>query len=239
MIRNLKALVLAMAALFVLSAAIASAASAQQGTLTSDGPVTLTGEETGPSGSNATTMFGLSIQCPGTTYTGHKYNETPHQFIPSGATTITLTPHYKNCVAGNFPVTIDMNGCDYVVHLGITTGGIADTYGVSFDIVCPVGQEITKTIFTNAADHAANKPFCILHIKSQAGLVGAHATDTTNGHIDISGVVEGVHIVRTKSASHLILCPEGTTATAKMDIDITLKGHNSLGSPTAVSLSHP
>ncbi len=56
MIRNLKALGLTLAAVFAMSAIAASAASAQQGTLTSDGPVTLYGTETGPAGSNAITM---------------------------------------------------------------------------------------------------------------------------------------------------------------------------------------
>jgi hypothetical protein len=130
MIRNPKALGLALVAVFAMSAMATSAASAQQGELTSkpvEG-VTLIGSETGEAGSNALTAFGLRIECPQSTYTGHKYSETPHTLIPNGATTVTLTPDYKeenhNCRSfpGNFPMTVSMNGCDYVLHFGETTG---------------------------------------------------------------------------------------------------------------------
>lgn len=50
MIRNLKALGLALVAAFAMSAVTTSVASAQQGTLTSDGPVTLKTNELGIAG---------------------------------------------------------------------------------------------------------------------------------------------------------------------------------------------
>jgi hypothetical protein len=252
MIRNLKALGLALVAVFAMSGVAVSAASAQ-GKFTSDGPVALTGTETGGENANAWTMFGLKTQCPGSTYTGGKvltHAETTgpppktHELIPNGSATATITPHYKqanhNCkVNGVFPATIHMNGCDYVVHLGATKPGI-DTYAVTFDIVCPPGKEITKTVWTTTDLHTSqpNSPFCVIHIPPQVGLTGAHVRDTTNGNIDLEGTIKGVSATRTVSATHPVLCPHSTTTTGEIDIDITVSGHNGAGGATAVSLSH-
>lgn len=237
MARNLKRLGFVLAALVALSVVGASAAPAQQGKLTSDGPVTLIVEETGGVGANAWTMFGQRTECPGSNPVGHAYNVTPHGLIPNGATTITFTPNYKNCIGSfGFLVTMDMNGCDYVAHIGATTGGVAGTYGATFDIVCPPGQAVTKTVFTNAATHASGTPFCVIHIPPQNGLAGAHVTNTANGHIDFAGTVEGIKATRTASATHPVLCQHTTTETAKLDIDVTVRGTN--GGPTSIGISH-
>jgi hypothetical protein len=245
MIRSLKTLGLALVAVLALSAMAASAASAQQGKLTSDGPVTLIAAETGAAGANALTAFGNRVECPGSSYTGHKYNVTPHALIPSGETTITVTPHYKqtagNCKAvtalGTFRATVDVNGCDYVMHLGATTGGVAHTYGVTTDVVCPVGKEIEITVFTNEADHTANKPFCVQKVPAQTGKPGIHATDTTNGHVDLAGTVTGLTVNQPASASHPFLCSAKHTLTGEFHLDVTGRGVNSLGGATNVSIS--
>lgn len=245
MTRNLKTLGVALAAVLAISAVAASAAVAQQGTLTSDGPVTQIATQTGGAGSNALSAFGLSIECPGSTYTGHKYNVTPHAFIPNGAVTATLMPYFKeanhNCRAnpGNFPLTIDLNGCDDVVHLGETTGGVAGTYAVTLDFVCSVGQEVAVTMWTTTTDETKpTEPFCVLHIPPQTGLKGLHVTDTGNGHVDFNGTIEGVKSSMVKS-THAILCPAKETTTGKISLDLTGSGLNSVGGATAISLSHP
>lgn len=248
MIRNLKVLGLALVAVFALSAVAASVASAQQGTLTSDGKVTLKGEETGVE-QNFLESFGLKVQCPGSSYTGHEYNVTPHVLIPSGATTVTLTPHYKqtnhncNVTPGNFKATIDMNGCDYVAHIGETTGGVAGTYGVTFDVVCPANQSITVTVWTTSALETSepNNPMCKLHVRGapfNQGLKGAHITDTGVGDGTLTGTVEGINVQKTKT-THALLCPTAETNTGKFGLDVTVKGLNSVGEPTNISLSHP
>jgi len=246
MIRNLKALGLALVAVFALSAVAATAASAQ-GKLTSDGPVTLKGGEI-VSGNDILKALGIEVKCPGSTVTAHAYNTTPHGLISSGATTLTVTPLYKqtdalgkiNCKAAGLPTTVDMNGCDYVVHIGATTG-VADTYSGTIDIVCPVGSEITLTVFTTEADDPS-KPFCILHIKAQTGLTGATAVDTTKGSIELKGTVTGIHVTRTNvsKTTHLVLCPDGTTtATGSFIVQDLITGVNSLGNATTIGLTHP
>lgn len=252
MIRNLKALGLALVAVFALSVVAAPAASAQeQGELTSDGPVTLLATET-TEGSNSLAAFGLTIKCPGSTITGHKYTteaETKgipknHTLLPNVSTTATLTPHWKeaneNCRVnpGNFAATVDMNDCDFVIHLGKTTGGVAHTYGVTFDVICPTGKEITVTVWTNNTDHtAATTPMCILHVTAdQTGLEGAHATYLTNEKVRIHGEVKGIHVLKTKT-THSLLCPEATTADARFNLDMTVEGKNSEGLATGITIT--
>jgi hypothetical protein len=245
MIRNLKALGLALATVFAIGAVAASAASAAQGFLTSDGPVTLNGVETGAVGANQLTAFGIGVECPGSTYTGHKYNVTPHQFIPTHATTFTLTPDYNqpNCQLHGLTLTatVTMNGCDYVAHLG-ETNGPADTYNVTYDIVCTTSREdktpedITIEAWTAGESHN-NAPVCVIHIPEQAGLIGGVAKDTTNGTIDLTGTVKGIHATETASTSHPSLCPGGTTENAKFDIDANITGRNEAGGSTEIGLS--
>jgi hypothetical protein len=251
MIRNLKVLGLALAAVLAMAAVTASAASAQ-GKLTSTGPVTLTAVEKvgAPITDNRLTAFGSFVQCPGSTYTGHKVltlKETEelkkHQLLPSVSTEATLTPHYKqtdhNCTGPLGTVaTVDMNGCDYVIRLGATTGGVAGTYGVTFDVVCPTGKTITVTIWLNTDAHTAepDNAKCTLHVGSQSGLHGAHATDNGNGTVDIKGTVTPITVTQTR---HSILCPSGThTSEATFDLNVTVSGKSELGGPTNISLSH-
>lgn len=248
MIRNLKTLGLALFAVLALTAVAASAASAQQGKLTSEKgvPFTLTGTETtGEGETNALTAFGLTIECPGSTYTGHEVKTTAHKLIPNGAIDATITPHYKqanhNCrVQGlNLPVTVDMNKCDYVAHLGVTTGGVAGTYGVTFDIECnAVGEDITVTVWTTNALETSepNNPMCIIHVPQQTGLKGAHARDTGNGHVDLIGTVEGIKAVKTKT-THAVLCPAAETTVGKFDIAVTGAAHVEGGASTKISIS--
>lgn len=238
--RNVNILGRTLVAIIVISAMVAPAASAQ-GKLTTISPVTLTGMETGPAGSTALTAFGLRLECVGSTYTGHAYNVTPHGLISNPATTFTLTPHYNQpfCRAnpGNFPATITMNGCDQVVHIGATTGGVAGTFAVTVDLVCPAGKEITITMFTSSTKHLEGKPFCTLHIPSQAGLVGAHATSTVGGDFDLAGTIVNAKVAKTNAGEDALLCPSQETSAASIDIDVTFKGINSLGEPTNIALS--
>jgi hypothetical protein len=250
MIRNLKTLGLALAAVSALSSVAATAATAQQGEFTSDGPVTMKATENAGT-TNALTAFGLTVKCPETTYTGHKYNVTPHELLPNDVTTATVTPHYKqvaangdaNCRAtpGNFPITVHMNGCDYVVHLGATTEK-ANTYAATLDIVCPAGKEITLTGWTTDHEHTTGlSPFCVLHIPPQTGLTGAHFTDTTNGTVDVSGALESMKATKTNNTgaadTHTVICPETTSTTASFHVNVTTKGLNGEGGSTSVGIS--
>jgi hypothetical protein len=237
MTRNLKALGLALVAVFAMGAVIASAAQAQQGTLTSTGPVTLRGvNEAGQV--NALTAFGSEVKCPNALYTGHKYLETPHKFLTNGATTVTITPHYGTGCTGplGVPATVDMNGCDYDFHILETTGG-GDTYGIRAFITCPKDVHISITFFSSKANHEANKPFCHTVItENPLGYLGLHVTDLTTGHLTVSGTIENITAHKVDGG---FFCPEETDTKAKLDLSINVEGRNEAGATTKISLSHP
>jgi hypothetical protein len=245
MTRNLKALGLALVAAFVMSAVAASAASAQQGTITSDGPVTLTLSEI-IAANNYFKAFGLEIRCPGSTMTGHKVTTTPHTTIPVGSIEATLTPKFVNClILGlNWTATVTMNGCDFDLKVGETTPvGTANTYGASASLTCPQGQEVTLEIWTPGKHNGVNPPMCVIHFGEQLDKTGPHLTDTTQGgtanDIDLKGVFTGIVATKTASAEDPILCPHATTVTGELGIDITIKGDSAGGAATGVGLSHP
>jgi len=232
MIRNLKVLGLALVAVFAMSAMAASASSAS--VLTSDGPFTLTGSETGGTETNYLEAFGLKTKCPGSTYKGEAEGGGD---LASGATTATLTPTYVNCTTAGFPTTVDMNECDFVVHVGAAGA-------VTGDETCGEEEDITVTVFFNATDHANNVPFCTLHMDPALNQ-GLSGPTLSNGggspsDLNLTGAFEGVHVVATDPGIHPLLCPGTgslTTNTAKLVVDATVTGDNSSGTATAVSVS--
>jgi hypothetical protein len=254
MIRNLKILGLGLVAVFALSAVTASAASAQVGTITSTGPVTLTGTQTGAKNENSLTAFGGVVTCANAKYTGHKtlteaqtISGLKHEAVPNDTSKVTITPHYGSCIttqAGiEFPTTVDMNSCDFHFDLGVTIA--ANKYKVKAAEECvkkvpenPALETIKITVFANAAKHTANEPFCVIDITKQTerGETLA-ATDTLNGTIDITGTIEGIKADR-ESPTGSILCPKEETKTGILHIDATITGDNVGGAATTVSLSH-
>ncbi|HET9162454.1 MAG TPA: hypothetical protein VFN89_03280, partial [Solirubrobacterales bacterium] len=219
MIRNLKVLGLALAAVFALSAAIAASASAETpGVITTDGAeVTLDGTELGGVAENffEYPTTGVRVHCPGSTFPGHKINATPHQPVPNKASEVTITPEYRNCTSqNNQAVPIDMNGCDYRLYDATTTGGVAGTYGVLVDIVCPAGKQIEITTM------------CRINVPAQNGLTGFHLTNTPTEDLDLSGVAE----------VNTTLC--GFPAVTEQHQNLTITGTNAAGGSTEVTLSH-
>lgn len=235
MIRNVKALGLALIAVVVLSAVAAQVASAQ-GKLTSDGPVTLVGQVTGPVAENSFTMFGGSTICPTLNIGGHEVAVTPHKPVPDGATQITVTPHFGPCTSLGFPSTVDMNGCDLVFDLKETT--VLSTYRVTVTYECDVGKHPVVTIFSSAAKHTANEPFCQLEFTpvTDPGKQNVTARNTAAGHIDITGTIEGLEAHK-KSPTGSILCPSETTTAGVIHMDMTVEGRNGGGQVTGISLS--
>jgi hypothetical protein len=235
MIRNLKVLGLALVALFAFSSMAASAAFAANGLLTSDGPATLDATEI--SGQlNVGTMFGGQTQCPGSVGTGHEVGSTTNG-VPSGSSNITVTPdlNQANCVAvisgTNHKMTVTMNGCDSVVHIG-ETNGEADTYKGTGDIVCPAGASIIEDVYFSSSNE--NLKVCEITIGPQTGRAGATVKDTTTGDLEIHGTTKGITASQTGAG-----CVGGaTTTTGELHANLTVKGTNAAKANTNISLSH-
>ncbi len=206
--------------------------SASASVITSDGPVTLEIVETGEAGANALTLFGGEIECPGSVYTGHKYG-VPYEYIPSGSSTITITPLYnqESCTTGEFPATVNTNGCDYVLHFG--TAHLPSTHDLTADIVCPKESAIYIEVF---AGESHGLRVCTQTIEAQSGLegglLGAHATDTA-AYEDI----DFVGSFRFIAASQSGLCGSSSTESAELHLDLTAVGVDELGSATGIEIS--
>ncbi|HET8862665.1 MAG TPA: hypothetical protein VFM94_05385 [Solirubrobacterales bacterium] len=231
MIRNFRALGLALVAVFALSAMTASAASAQtQGTVTTnDGTAkTLLGtvDEEFLTG-NSFTAFKEVVECVKTKYTFHKWNVTPHEAVPYKATTMTVTPHYSECYLfpGKFPATVFMNGCDYVVHIGDTTGLSGNEYKATLDVVCPPNKTIQIGIYSGAA-HSVR--VCTWDITSPTGVGGAewvHQKDFDDS--DLAGSFKPIKYDKTG------LCGNATDNEGKFDVNTTIEASDS----TAVTIT--
>ncbi len=241
MTRNLKVLGLALVAAFAMSAMVASAASAQVGVVTSDGPFTLKGVPRAGSeaSANSLTMFGQTFTCPNATYTAHKVAVTPHEKIPNNSSSGTITPTFGICNLGpTIKATIDLNGCDMVADLGKTTG-IADQYAVTSTIVCPTGKHGVITMFTNEKFHITEKKsFCHITITEAASYDGVVETDNTNNTFSLTGEVKNIaadkEIISGTDEDVGILCPKETTALGSLKIDVTITE----ASGTPIKLSH-
>lgn len=222
----------ALAAILAIGALAASVASAQQGKLTSDGPVTLEGIETGEVVNNAYTTFGMGVECPGFSLTGHKYNVTPHEFISIGSTTLTITPHVKLgiCYIGigsPQPTTWLMNGCDYVLHIGTTV--TADEYAVTTDLTCPPGKHVQLEQFN---EHPGGVRLCTYTIKPQNGIAGPRLiTNTAADDVNLAGTFKNIHLERSG------LCGSATTATGEWHVDMTFKGKSTIGATTGITVT--
>lgn len=223
MIRNLKALGVAMAAVFAMSAVMASAASAQQAYLTADTALAgIDGKDIGAASANRLTAFSTYTQCSEVNYSGSILGESSDH-----GTTATAIPDYKGCKSSalGFGTTVAMNDCHYIFHLGETTGE-GDTYGVQSTLICEGegNPEVTINVFGS---------HCTITITpSEAGYSGLHATDTTEGDIVLNGTVEGIKAHATGN------CPEtGTTENAKLDTNVTVTGDPEVGEGAELGIS--
>jgi hypothetical protein len=224
MIRNLKMLGIALVAVFAMSASAASAAS-----LTSDGPVLLTGTDL--------TAFRITFKedqeyyCD-THYTIGEKNVTPHGLVKNPLTTLTMAPQFDDCEmvigATEGPGTFTMNGCDFVLHIGETLGE-SGAYGTTLDFVCPVGKEIEFHSYSNES-HTTS--VCTFKLPAQTGLTGATVKSSSEG-ITLNGTFGGIHDTRTG-----ILCGgTKTSETVPLEVDALITGKNEAGAATSISLT--
>lgn len=224
MFRNLKAVGLVLMMAFALGGLTAATASAQEeeAWLTQDGPVTYTflHKEVG----KIFLTFAEKYDCPGSIYTGHKITTTPHVPAPAKSDELTITPHYKNCAAGNKKVTVTMNGCDFEVELKVAGG----KFRFKVFIVCPQGKDIVEDVYASATDE--NVKVCEIHTGAQE-LAGTVPVEEKSGKLVTEGALKGIKSTRTG------LCGAGESKEGEMTFDTEIEGKNETGEFTAISLS--
>jgi len=156
MTRNLKALGLALVAVFAMSAVMASAASAESAfKFKSEGtPTKLTGKQ--HAGNDVFTTHTGTVSCNEAKYSGEQ--------VGTEVSEVTVTPVYSECKAfGLFNVPVTTNGCVYTFKTGTKTGA---TYAGSVSIVCPEGKVIE-----------VEAPGCTVTVGSQANVGGITFTN--------------------------------------------------------------
>ena len=149
MTRELKILVLPLVVALAASLAWASAASGTTQFHIGSPPeaeAVLTGGQEGSS-NTFDVQFG-EVKCTTAKYTAATELAT--------FTTITFAPTFEGCTLAGVTTTIDMNGCDYLLHVN----NEGAPYKGPLDIVCEAGKEITVTGGTK----------CTVHIPPQTGL---------------------------------------------------------------------
>ena len=165
MTRNLKALGLALVAVFAMSALTAGSASAAE--------FHSEGTETTVIASQVTThVFETTageVTCAKATFEGNQAAKT--------ASSITVTATYKECHFNFFgskvAATVNMNGCDYTLYASGTA-----------DIVCPKVNEVQKEVEVTGAG-------CTVKVPGQTGLKSVSYTNNES-HIDITPNLSGI-----------------------------------------------
>jgi hypothetical protein len=230
MIRNLKALGLALAVVFAMSAVAASAASAEV-FLTGTGAVEA--EATDPAATFATAV-GTKFVCHAI-YTVGNVDETEspgiHPELVLPATELTITPHYTGCHSFGSggselgPATVTMNGCDFDVAL-ITQP--ANTVSGRWKVTCPGSSKIEIHVYTNST-HATN--ICTFTVFPQEDLTGGKAVDTGNT-IALSGNVPNIAMTRDN-----LLCGGTVNQTATLSLGGAVQGTNANGEEVNLDLT--
>jgi hypothetical protein len=144
MMRNLKTLSLAIAAMLALGA-MASAASAAEEFHSESASTELKGEQ--PAEFNDKWTFDAgTVECQNVTYTGTISSAT--------ASEVELSPSYSGCTAAfGASVTIHMNGCDYadtaLTHVKCPAGKVAEITSPGCTITVPPQNGINGVVYDN------------------------------------------------------------------------------------------
>jgi hypothetical protein len=223
MTRKIKALGLAMFAVLAMSAVVASAAQANANAkFTAPAYPTTAFATDAVKGNQFFGSFGTVFEC------GHVEF---HGILPAASSTLTLNAGYKECtVAKVLPATVNMTSCDYVYHVGQTTG--VDQYAGSGSISCTVpGDAIDITIYASHAAHTAGTPICHVTFKAQGPLPGLTLTVNTGpvNNFSISGTLAGMAGNQERKSA---FCPAGTEEKAgkyTFKTPVPIKGSNPVG----------
>ncbi len=183
MIRNLKALGLALVALFAMSAVVASSASAVTNITTTSGPYPkhLIADDIGVE--DIFKVGTSEITCHGETYTTQ---------LEGPSTSIEVTPEYgETCRTKTSPhwnVTVTENGCK-IKFAVVAHGAVTDEDKVSAEVVCAAGKVIEIHHFAeNVTPHSSLRCTNTVHAQKAGGTLTATSL-TATGDIELHGTV--------------------------------------------------
>jgi hypothetical protein len=187
MIRNLKALGLALVALVALSAVVAGSASAAGERFHSEvEPTIITGTSTN---THVFAASGATVECTGATFSGTSTLKTE--------TTQTVHPTYSGCTFFGEPASVDTTGCNYVFESETVAGKMPA------EIECTAGYAIKVT-----------SPGCTLTFGPQKNTGGLVVTNEGAGTTRDTKTISETGATFSKSGP-LCFAISGTTGTYK------------------------
>lgn len=220
MIRNFKALGLAVMGVLALSAVAASGAQAELTKFTSSEgyPVTLSGENAGVSSVALSIAGGVrTVSCGKVGLSKVLAAET--------ATLEGLTAKYEECTGnGETTATIDMTGCTYTLAT-FNTRPSSGAGNATVSIACPAGTAIDIRIYSKGKEHIEANELCRYRIPAQmlTGLLDwhNHNTGTTTEDLEFTTNFLVAQIVERVKGT-LVACGLGTTdATYSGNVTVT------------------
>jgi hypothetical protein len=230
MIRNLKALGLALVAALALGAMGASAAQATIG----NAQLTIEGGSGFIHGKDEVAMQYTRNGRVKTCATGHYKSST----VTSGDTSITVTPEYSNCTSAGLPATVTTNGCSYILTLTADPG---HTFTAITHISCPPGKVIETHIYSSAHNHATGLSLCTYHVgaqsnKTEISLTNKAAGGTTPKDWITADITIG-GIVSTRTSGSELLCGNELDNAGTLHATAELKGTSHVGLPAGITIS--
>jgi hypothetical protein len=245
MTRNLKALGLALVAVFAMSALTASAAQATPkftGNETPSGkPAHTIGTGTTNTGSIEKIVAGAgTLECHVTYETTSLTGEDTELTVKPTKFTTPGTTENGHCntvsLGSNFKTDVDFEGCDYVFHSGVKLA--ENEYTGTVDIKCPEGKSVDIKV-TNAS--ATTK--CTLRVPAQNGLKHViYRNEKENKPIDVIVQATVVEMKYIQVEGGLLGCGrangtyEGASG-ATYSGEVTLQGEDTVKNPLDVEVS--
>jgi hypothetical protein len=234
MTRKLKALGLALVAVFAMSAFSAAAAQAEKGAvLTAEKyPAKFDGTQTTPVIMN---RGGRQTTCAGATVTTE---------IKSPATTGSAAPVFENChttiLGTKMPITVTMNGCELVLHATADFAGGAHKYTAIADLVCPEGKLMETHVYANSTKHLENVSICTYKTPPQSGFKGVEVTNKpaaegTKDHIEVHINISGITTLRTSGSA--LTCGAEHDSNTSLTGSILVQGTTEAGEPNGLTVS--
>jgi hypothetical protein len=229
MTRLIKTLGLAISAVAALVAVMAPAAQAETGVLTTAGfPSIVTGEKINPA--PAFIVGGVrTVSCATADLDATLFGPTDP---------VTFRPTYEGCSSepGFTPVTVTLNGCDYVIGFGKpgTTNQPASTGTMHAWVNCPAGQVIEIHVYENAFAHAANVSTCTYDIGPQGPVPAGIYHNTAHAGMvpDVAATISAKFTARSTIGAGGVICG-GDPVTEHLPITVsgnyTLRGFQDFG----------
>ena len=215
MMRKIKALGIVVGATLALSAALASAAQAETGVLTTGGfPSIVTGEKV-----NAGPTFDVGVVRNVTCATSDLEATLFGPIDP-----VTFKPRYEGCTSepGVTPVTVTLNGCDYTIGFSRpgTTGTPMTTGLMHAWLNCPAGQQIEIHVYENAVQHAENISVCTYDIGPQGPVPAGIYHNTFGAMTDVDATINARFTARSTIGAGGAICG-GDPMTQHLPITLT------------------